>query len=179
MFAFQALKLLIEYLPKAYRDGTDLTYRKNVAIGTALSGMAISYTETNLAHAMAEALGGEYDLHHGLTVGVFSPIAMRFNIERSNEMLHKYSQVISLIDSQYKIDLRKNQSVIAKEYSNILGNFLRNLGIPSTIKELNILDPDTVKLARTAMNMGSIKSNIVPVQESDLVDLFKHSAHSD
>ena len=175
MFAFQALILLIENLPKAYRDGDDLTYRKNVAIGTALSGMAISYTETNLAHAMAESLGGEYNLHHGLTVGLFSPIALRFNIERSNEMLHKYSQVISLLDGQYQTDFRKDRAVIAKEFANVLGNFLTNLGIPRTISDLNIQSPDPIKLARTAMNMGSIKSNTVQVQENDLVELFKQS----
>lgn len=177
VFAFQALRLLIEHLPKAYKDGQNLFHREQVALGAMLSGIAISFTETNLAHALAEALGGEHDLHHGLTVGLFTPIAIKHNLEnakggKTKNLVNKYSRVASLIDNSTPQTNQPN-ALLAETCSKTVQTFLSNLDIPKKVSELGLTDINTEKLADLAIDMGSIKSNIVPIEKIDAIKLFR------
>ena len=179
MYAFESIRLLIKYLPKAYKNSKDLLYREKVAMAAMLSGMAISFTETNLAHVLAEALGGEYDLHHGLTVGLFTPIAVKYNIEnvqgdKSKVILQKYNKVVSLINNN--VEEKESSNVPASEYYfSSIGSFLKKLDIPSKISEFNLTNVDVERLADLSIDMTSIKSNFVPVSKKNLIDLFNSS----
>ena len=176
MFAFESIRLLLKYLPMAYQDGDRIEYREKVAIGAMLSGIAISYTETNLGHVLAEALGGEYDLHHGLTVGLFTPVSIKFNLDNSEEnsqklLLKKYNNIGSLL--KMGIEHKPESLSVGEFYYNCFSEFLKKLDIPSNISQLGIQNVDIERLADLAIDMTSIESNITPVSKKNLQDIFK------
>lgn len=67
--ALQAIKLIFENLPEAYRSG-DEQARKNMLYASHLAGRAFSKSYVGYVHALAHALGGKYNTPHGLANAV-------------------------------------------------------------------------------------------------------------
>lgn len=72
----KSLKLIFENLPKAYRDGDDLTARRNMQLAAYYAGLAFTRAFVGYVHALAHALGGKYDVPHGKANAILLPYVM-------------------------------------------------------------------------------------------------------
>lgn len=77
--ALWAIRTIQKYLPQAVADGNDLEARENMAYAEYVAGMAFSNGGLGMVHAMAHALGGKYNLPHGICNAVLLPYVMSFN----------------------------------------------------------------------------------------------------
>ena len=64
--ALVAVKLILENLPKAYADGSNLAARQAMAVASTYAGMAFSKANVGYVHAFAHQLGARYGIPHGL-----------------------------------------------------------------------------------------------------------------
>lgn len=167
--AREALRWVIENLPLAYADGTNLQAREKVAWGVALSGMAVGHIDVNLAHAMSHPLSARYDLHHGLTVGLLTPIAMEFNLPSAPD---QFAEVASLLTGPY--DSPHTEAEAAKSVPAMKA-FLEGLSIPLKMRDLGVPQQDIPVLAEEAMLIGAIRTNIRPVSYEDVVELYERA----
>ena len=83
--AYEAARLVFEYLPIAYTYPTDMYARSRMHEASALAGMAFSNASLGLTHAMAHKLGGEFGLAHGLANAVLLPHIIEFNRVNAEE----------------------------------------------------------------------------------------------
>ena len=74
--ARQAVRLVFENLETAYRDGGDMTARKNMLRAAHIAGIAFSKSYVGYIHAVAHSLGGQYNTPHGLANAVLLPIGL-------------------------------------------------------------------------------------------------------
>ena len=74
--AIQAVKLILEYLPRAYADGNDLEARANMQRAAYLAGDAFTKSYVGYVHAVAHTLGATYGTPHGLANSVLLPIVL-------------------------------------------------------------------------------------------------------
>lgn len=65
--------LLVNYLPRAVADGTDLKARERVLSAASLAGWMLNNAGTNLGHSTAHILGAKYHLVHGEAVAYALP----------------------------------------------------------------------------------------------------------
>ena len=135
-----------------------------MAVGSLLSGLSIIKTETNLAHAMAESLGGTYNLHHGFTVGLFTPISIKFNLKKKPSLKKKYHKIISQMNSRC---FYANESL-----EEFFINFYDKIGFNKIPKKPTNYKNLINHLADCALNMKSIESNPVKIKKKDLINLF-------
>ncbi|WP_176082696.1 bifunctional acetaldehyde-CoA/alcohol dehydrogenase [Martelella sp. HB161492] len=78
--ALQALKLLKEYLPSAYKNGaSDPKAREQVHNGATLAGIAFANAFLGVSHSMAHKIGAEFHLAHGLANGLLIANVIRYN----------------------------------------------------------------------------------------------------
>ncbi|MCR5661916.1 MAG: iron-containing alcohol dehydrogenase, partial [bacterium] len=78
--AVQALKIIFEYLPRAYNDGlTDAKAREKMADAATLAGMAFANAFLGVCHSMAHKLGSFHHLPHGLANALMLEEVIRFN----------------------------------------------------------------------------------------------------
>ncbi|GAV23506.1 iron-containing alcohol dehydrogenase [Carboxydothermus pertinax] len=77
-YAFQAIKLIFKFLPRAVADGRDLESRQKMLIAANLAGLAFSNAAPGIDHALGHTLGKKFGLHHGLCVGAFLPYVFEF-----------------------------------------------------------------------------------------------------
>ena len=74
--SLEAVRLVFENVEAAYRDGSDLTARKNMLYAAHIAGSAFSKSYVGYVHAVAHSLGGQYNIPHGLANAVLLPIGL-------------------------------------------------------------------------------------------------------
>lgn len=77
--AEKAVRLIVQYLPVAYREGTDLEAREHVHNASCMAGVAFTHAQLGINHSIAHALGGHYRLPHGRANAIVLPHVIAFN----------------------------------------------------------------------------------------------------
>jgi alcohol dehydrogenase class IV len=77
--ALRAIELVAKNIGTAYKNGEDLKARENMMYGSMIAGMAMSNADCGAIHAIAETVGGIYDIGHGVSIASFTPHVMKFN----------------------------------------------------------------------------------------------------
>jgi alcohol dehydrogenase class IV len=76
--ALEGMRLVREYLPRAYRDGGDLEARAQMLSAAAMGAVAFQ-KGLGAIHSLSHPVGALYHTHHGLTNAVFMPYVLKFN----------------------------------------------------------------------------------------------------
>ena len=76
--ALEGLRLVKEYLPRAYKDGTDIEARTNMMSAAAMGAVAFQ-KGLGAIHSLSHPVGAIYHTHHGTTNAVVMPPVLRFN----------------------------------------------------------------------------------------------------
>ncbi len=66
-------------LRAAFREGSNLAAREDMSLAALLSGMALANAGLGAAHGVAAALGGKYNVPHGLACAVLLPHVLELN----------------------------------------------------------------------------------------------------
>ena len=76
--ALEGMRLVLENLPRAYRDGTDLEARAHMMSAAAMGAVAFQ-KGLGAIHAVSHPVGAIYNTHHGTTNAVVMPAVLRMN----------------------------------------------------------------------------------------------------
>lgn len=76
--ALEGLRLVNDYLPRAYADGTDLEARAQMMAAAAMGAVAFQ-KGLGAIHALSHPVGAVYNTHHGTTNAVVMPACLAFN----------------------------------------------------------------------------------------------------
>ena len=91
--AFEAISLLIAYLPRAFLlGGQDLEAREKVANAATMSGMAFANAFLGVCHSMAHKLGARWHLPHGMANSLLLIEVMKFNASPTPEKMGTFPQ---------------------------------------------------------------------------------------
>ncbi len=74
--SLEAVKLIMDHIMTAYKDGTNYAARASMLRASYLAGMAFSMSYVGYVHAIAHSLGGKYNIPHGLANSVLLPIVL-------------------------------------------------------------------------------------------------------
>lgn len=83
--AEKAFSLVLEYLPRAYRNGQDLEAREKLHSASCMAGMAFNNASLGLCHGMAHALGERLHLSHGRSNALLLPHVVEFNCQEESQ----------------------------------------------------------------------------------------------
>jgi alcohol dehydrogenase len=76
--ALEGMRLVKEYLPRAYKDGTDIEARTQMMSAAAMGAVAFQ-KGLGAIHSLSHPVGAIYHTHHGTTNAVVMPPVLRFN----------------------------------------------------------------------------------------------------
>ena len=77
--ALKAIKLVFDYLPRAYKDGNDVKARDHMANASCMAGMAFANAFLGVNHSLAHKLGAFHHLPHGIANALVLTEVMRYN----------------------------------------------------------------------------------------------------
>ena len=113
--AVEGVRLAFENLPKAVKNGNDITARAHMMSAAAMGATAFQ-KGLGAIHSLSHPVGALYDTHHGMTNGVFMPYVLAFNrsaIEEKIERLAAYLGIAGGFDGfvEAVVKLRKEIGV--------------------------------------------------------------------
>ncbi len=141
--ALRALKVIFEYLPRAYDNGpNDPVAREKMANAATMAGMAFANAFLGICHSMAHKLGAFHHLPHGVANALMINEVIRFNaVEVPTKMgtfsqydhphtLARYAEVADYLGLGGKNDNEKLENLI-----KAIDELKVKIGIKSSIKE--------------------------------------------
>lgn len=151
IFAQGALRLIFKYLQDAYEDikGNEEA-REKMMLGSTLAGMAFCNSDVGAVHCVAEAVGGLYDVPHGVANSIFLPFVMEFNLP---EVSDRYAEIARIAGIEEEDDDKAARELIQK-----IKFLSRSLNIPS-FKELGIKESEFFEIAQKSFENNSNPSN--------------------
>lgn len=91
--ALRSLKMIFEYLPRAYDNGqTDVVAREKMANAATMAGMAFANAFLGVCHSMAHKLGAFHHLPHGVANALMIEQVLRFNASEVPAKMGTFSQ---------------------------------------------------------------------------------------
>ena len=148
--ALKALKIIFEYLPRAYENGqNDAEAREKMANAATMAGMAFANAFLGVCHSMAHKLGAFHHLPHGVANALMLEEVLRFNAsENPTKMgtfsqydhphtLERYAEVADYLGLGGKNNEEKLENLI-----NALNELKERVGIKKTIKDYDIDESD-------------------------------------
>ncbi len=155
--ALEGMRLVLENLPKAVANPTDLTARAHMMSAAAMGATAFQ-KGLGAIHSLSHPIGALYDTHHGMTNGVFMPYVLAFNRAPVEERITRAAAYLGIkggFDGFAKaiLKLRKELKV-----PHTLGGLIKDLNMDkkrkAMIAEMAVADPSTgtnpVKLTKKA-----------------------------
>jgi len=157
--AVEGMRLVKEYLPRAFADGNDIEARAHMMSAAAMGATAFQ-KGLGAIHALSHPIGAFYNSHHGTTNAVVMAPVLKFNraaIETRIEALAAYLGIDGGFDGFYNYVIELNAS----------------LGIPANLTELGVTDPDMDWLVASALKDPSVGGNPVEMTEANTRALFE------
>ena len=91
--AIQSLKMLFEYLPRAYENGAnDPIAREKTANAATMAGMAFANAFLGVCHSMAHKLGAYHHIAHGVANALMLNETIRFNSSEVPDKMGTFPQ---------------------------------------------------------------------------------------
>jgi len=128
--ALIAVKLIFKYLPRAYRNGSDVKARLHMMHAATLASMSFGNAMAGLAHSMGHALGGLFHTPHGRAVGLFLPYTMEYLAEAAAT---PYADIARFIGVSNGSDLEVTRALIARVRS-----LAKSVGQPLSLRKAGI-----------------------------------------
>ena len=151
--ALEGMRLVKEYLPRAYTDGTDLEARSHMMSAAAMGATAFQ-KGLGAIHALSHPIGAIYHTHHGTTNAVCMPAVLQFNKPAIKDTLAE-----------------------AANYLGISGGFVGfckfvdelndSLAIPKSLAGLGIENPDIDRIVSGALIDPSTGGNPIKMTEEN------------
>jgi alcohol dehydrogenase class IV len=157
--ALEGMRLVKEYLPRAYADGTDIEARAHMMSAAAMGATAFQ-KGLGAIHALSHPIGAHHHTHHGTTNAVCMPAVLQFNRPKAEGVL---TEAAAYLGIEGGFD----------GFAAYVDDLNASMGIPRTLTELGVKDPDLDILVRDALNDPSTGGNPVEMTPENTRKLFE------
>ena len=181
--AEKAIKLVFEYLPKAYKNGQDVEAREKMHAASTLAGMAFNTASLGINHSLAHAAGAKFHVPHGRLNSILMPHVIQYNagIEFNNRNRQATDKTVAI---RYQ-DIAKLLGCSAsspvsgvRQLVEAIKKLQRKLEMPTSLREYGVkadaFAQYKVEISEAALHDGCTPTNPrVPTAEELLKVLEK------
>lgn len=150
--AIEGIRLIKDYLPRAYKNGNDIEARSYMLMAAAMGATAFQ-KGLGAVHALSHPLGGLYNAHHGLLNGILLPYVLRLNREAIDAPLTRLAAYLSFSEPSV-------ESIV-----DWIIALRKDISIPDTLSQWAIDKSDYQRIIAMSLEDPSAAGNPVPVTE--------------
>jgi alcohol dehydrogenase len=152
--ALYAAELIAANLSRAVENGSNLEARSAVLLGSLLAGLAFSHSDVGAVHCIAEALGGMYDIPHGVCNAVCLPFVMDYCKDASAQRYERLGRAMGV------------ESATA-----FVRDLTQKVGLPD-FRSFKVPPSDFPVIAEKSAANGSNKDNIPVLSKDDYLHIL-------
>lgn len=167
--AFQAIRLIGQYLPQAVKEGENIEARTQMAYAQFLAGMAFNNALLGNVHALAHPLGGVYDLPHGLCNAILLPYVMKYNLQAKPDKFRNIALALGANVARLTMGEAAEMAVKAVQ------ELAKQIGIPERLSEIGVKEEDLPRLAEMASKDPCALFNPRESKYEDFLELLRNA----
>jgi alcohol dehydrogenase class IV len=156
--ALEGLAMVKDFLPRAYRDGTDIEARAQMMAAAAMGAVAFQ-KGLGAIHALSHPIGAHYHTHHGTTNAVVMAPVLRFNRPVIEDRIVRAAAYLGIAGG-------------FDGFLAFVNDFNASLGIPPNLTALGVANADLDRLVADALADPSVGGNPVPMTAENTRALF-------
>ena len=157
--ALEGMRLVKEYLPRAYEDGADIEARAHMMSAAAMGSTAFQ-KGLGAIHALSHPIGAIFHTHHGTTNAVCMPAVLQFNKTAIAERFNSAAAYLG-IEGGFE------------GFCAYVDDLNASMAIPKTLTELGVNNPDIDRLVRDALADPSTGGNPIEMTEENTRKLIE------
>lgn len=164
--ALEGIHLIVEALPRVYKDGNDLDARGKMLVAAAMGAVAFQ-KDLGVVHSMAHPLSTICGMHHGLANALCLIAGMKF-CAAGKPGLYRRVGIACGLDVIKCSDTEADERTIA-----FMKDFLAGLGLNTKLREHGVKSEQLDALVTQAVEDPCHKTNAVPVTREDFRQLYQ------
>ena len=167
------LKVCIKYGPIVCEKPRDYDARANILWtgSLALNDLMGEGKQGDWAsHGIEHELSAVYDISHGAGLAIVSPNWMRHVLSKNT-----VNKFVEYGINVWNIEKDRTETNIANEAIDRTKKFFKSLGMPTTLKEVNISDEHFEKMAKNALEDWGQIGSFKKLTEKDIVQILNAS----
>ena len=157
--ALEGMRLVIDYLPRAYTIGTDIEARAHMMSAAAMGATAFQ-KGLGAIHALSHPIGAVYGTHHGTTNAVCMPAVLRLN---APVIEHRFDRAAAYLGIEGGFH----------GFQAFVQEFNDSLGIPRRLSEMGVGHDRLEELTEMALQDPSCGGNPVELTRDNVMSLFE------
>ena len=157
--ALEGMRLVKEYLPRAYADGADIEARAQMMSAAAMGATAFQ-KGLGAIHAMSHPIGAHFNTHHGTTNAVCMPTVLAFN---APAIADRFVAVAAYLGIDGGFD----------GFCSFVQGLNDSLGIPRRLSDMGVTEDSIPTLVKSAITDPSCGGNPIELTEANLEQLFR------
>lgn len=157
--ALHGMKLVIDHLPRAYADGSDLDARAQM-MSAAMMGATGFQKGLGAIHAMSHPIGAIFHTHHGTTNAVCMPAVLTLNAPAIRDRFDEASPYLGIAGG-------------FDGFCAFVQRFNDQFSIPRNLADLGVDASQIDNLITMALDDPSCGGNPVPLNRQNLKWLFE------
>jgi len=163
--ALEGIRLIVDALPRAVRDGTDLDARGKMLAAAAMGAVAFQ-KDLGVVHSLAHPLSNICGMHHGLANALCLVAGMKFCAARKPGLYRRVGIACGL-------DVLKSRDAEADERTiAFIAEFLAGIGLNTKLRDHGVKPDQLNALVAQAWDDPCHKTNAVTVTAADLRELY-------
>ncbi len=170
LLAWEAISIVVEYLPGLLNDLTNLEARERMAYADLLAGLCIANAGVTLPHGMGMAIGGMYPhVAHGESLAIVYPACVEFTWEAAIPQFSKLARALNP-----ELDSASDIEAASKSTSEII-QFLKEIELYKTLKDVNMPESEIGALATQCMVLPDYKGNPRVATPEEMIELVRQA----
>ncbi len=164
-FCREGMRRAARSLRRAFRDGTDLAARRDMALASLCGGLALANAKLGAVHGFAGPVGGMFDAPHGAVCARLLPHVMEANVcalqERApgSPALARYQEVAAILTG--------NADAAITDGVSCVRGLADEMAVPG-FASYGMTDGDLAEVVAKAVPSSSMKGNPILLTEGEL-----------
>lgn len=171
--ALHGIRLIGQYLPRAFKDGNDMEARTYMLIAANMGGVAFANAFVGIVHAMAHSVGGKYGIPHGVANAILLPYGMEFNLRYEEEGVPRSYRMVAEALGVEVAGL--DDAEAARSGIGRIRDLTAELGLPVKLSEVGLPADGLEAVTDDAMIDGSMFNNPGEPEYEEVLEIYRQS----
>jgi alcohol dehydrogenase len=166
--ALQVVEMVSQNIVTACTKGDDIEARSQMLLASHIAGVGFSHTGLGLVHGIGHALGGQFNIPHGVALCLVLEEVLKFNLPHRVSRFARLAFALGVGETS-KNDAQNADSAIAR-----IAELVEQVGLKGKLSEFGITQENLASLANDAVEDAVTNNNpVAPTREQVIAIMEK------
>jgi alcohol dehydrogenase class IV len=168
LLAVESIRLVIENLPTAMKDGSNIAARSAMAWADTLGGLSIANAGVTMPHGIGMAISGMYPhVAHGEALAINYPTFTRFTWKSA---VKQFATLGRILNSAL---VSETDEAAAEKSCELMDGFLKKIGMWLSLEGFKTPESELEELAEASMVLPDYENNPKVATAEEMLNIIK------